>query len=401
MSHKINAYQWQGISSKGQLAKGIIKARSLTLAKVELKSQGVTIQKINKYVWFLSIQKRKVKSAEIALFSRQLALLLASGISIIQAFDIVIQGQKTLPMVFMLETIKETLSSGKTLADALKKFPDCFNELFCNLIAVGEKSGSLIQLLEIIATYKERLECIKKKVKKSLTYPLIITLVALLVTMGLLVFVVPQFEALFNDFGADLPPFTRLIIHLSKMLQMQMPLILTLISIISCSFFYIYKKGVFTPFLHKILLKLIFIGPLLQQAIIARFARTMAIALTAGLPLIETLTIAAKVTDSLLYENAVIHMKEEIANGQPIYKTMGNSKLFPNMAIQMIAIGEESSTLAYMFHQIADFYEEHVNNTVDVLSNLLEPVIMALLGLFIGGIVIALYLPIFKLGAII
>jgi type IV pilus assembly protein PilC len=401
MSHKMTTYHWQGISKRGQLVKGVITARSLALAKVELKSQGIMIQKISKYSWLFSIKKRKIKSSEVVLFSRQLALLLASGISIIRAFDIVIQGQNKLPMVFLLENIKETLSSGKTLADALKKFPDCFNELFCNLIAVGEKSGSLIQILEIITTYKERLERIKNKLKKSLTYPLIITLVASLVTIGLLVFIVPQFETLFNDFGADLPAFTCLIIHLSKILQMHMPLILILLLISSGSFLYLYKKTAFAPFLDNIALRLVFIGPLLQQTIIARFARTISIALTAGLPLIDALTIAAKVTDNIMYENAVIRMKEEIANGQPIHKTMSNTQLFPYMAIQMVAVGEESSTLAYMFNQIADFYEEHVNNKVDVLSNLLEPVIMALLGLLIGGIIIALYLPIFKLGAII
>ena len=289
--------------------------------------------------------------------------------------------------------------NGLTLSEALNKHPAHFNELFCNLVDAGEKSGSLDIMLDKVATYKEKIETIKKKIKKALTYPMAIMVVALLVTTGLLIFVVPQFESLFKGFGADLPAMTQAVVNMSKFFQSYWYLVFGALGGGIYAFIYAKKhSSQFAQNIDKILLKVPVIGPIIEKAAIARFARTLSITFAAGLPLVEALKSVAGATGNIIFSKATDQIREEVSTGQQMNKAMENTKLFPNMVVQMVAIGEESGALEKMLGKVADFFEEDVDNAVDSLSSLLEPVIMVILGVLVGGLVVAMYLPIFKLG---
>ena len=396
-------YQWEGVNGAGQLASGIIPARSIAIAKAALRKQGVTIKKISKKRKPLfDRQNKKIKQGDITIFSRQMATMIQAGIPIIQSFDIVAKGQSNKRMKDLIEDIKKDVESGSTLAESLSKFPVFFNDLFCNLVDAGERSGSLDIMLDKVATYKEKIDTIKKKIKKALSYPMAVLVIAFLVSAGLLTFVVPEFESLFKGFGADLPAFTKAVVTLSKIFQHYWYLIFG--SLFGSVYAFIYARDhspTFAQTIDRVLLKLPIIGPIIEQAAIARFTRTLSITFAAGLPLVEALSAVAGATGNILYAKATIKIQEEISSGQQMHIAMDNTKLFPSMVIQMIAIGEESGTLEQMLSKVADFYEEGVDNAVDSLSSLLEPIIMSILGVLVGGLVIAMYLPIFKLGSVV
>lgn len=397
------SFQWEGVNRSGEKINGIIQAKNIAVAKIELRKQGVITKKIMKHRKPLFDNKnKKIKTLDITVFTRQLATMIQAGIPLIQAFDIVAKGQANQRMVALIELVKKDVETGTTLAEALRKHPAYFNDLFCNLVDAGEKSGSLDVMLAKIATYKEKIETIKKKIKKALTYPTAVMMIAFLVTAGLLIFVIPQFETLFKGFGADLPALTRGVIDLSALFQTYWYVIFGTFAAIIYAF--IHAKNHSPTFAHTLdryLLRMPIIGNILEKAAIARFARTLSITFAAGLPLVEALKSVAGATGNIIFSEATNKIREEISNGQPMQTAMDNTKLFPNMVVQMVAIGEESGTLEQMLSKIADFYEEEVDSAVDALSSLLEPMIMAILGIIVGGLVVAMYLPIFKLGSVV
>lgn len=394
-------FHYIGVNKAGQKVIGDIEARSMALAKVDLRKQGITINKVAlKHNALFNKKNKRITSGDITIFSRQLATMIESGIPLVQSFDIVAKGQSNKRLKDLIEDIKHDVETGLTLAETLQKRSVYFNELFCNLVDAGEKSGSLDIMLNKIATYKEKIETIKKKIKKALTYPMAVIVVAFIVTAGLLIFVVPQFETLFKGFGADLPAMTKAVVHMSKFFQSYWYLILGSLAAMIYSFIYAQKHlPNFAQGIDRALLKFPIVGPIIEKAAIARFARTLSITFAAGLPLVEALKSVAGATGNIIFSKATERIREEVSTGQQMNKAMENTHLFPNMVTQMVAIGEESGALEKMLGKVADFYEEDVDNSVDSLSSLLEPIIMSILGILVGGLVVAMYLPIFKLGS--
>ncbi len=319
-----------------------------------------------------------------------------------QAFEIVGNGNDKPAMQKLILDIKADVEGGTSLHEALGKHPLHFDDLFVNLVEAGEQAGALESLLDKIATYKEKTEALKKKVKKALFYPAAVLAVAVIVTVILLIFVIPQFESLFKGFGADLPAFTQMVINLSRLLQSDGIFVAAVVAGAFWVFFYFKKRSrKMREFLDRASLKFPIIGPILNKSAIARYARTLSTMFAAGVPLVEALESVAGATGNIVYEDAVLRMRDEVATGQRLQRAMESTGLFPNMVIQMIAVGEESGSLDSMSAKVATFYEAEVDNAVDSMSSLLEPLIMAILGVLVGGLVIAMYLPIFKLGSVV
>ena len=395
------AYQWEGMDKKGQRIKGRSVAASEQALRSELRRQGVAPTRIKKQA-ARAKAGGKVQAEDIAVFSRQLATMLAAGIPMVQAFEIVGSGHEKPAMQKLILDVKGDIESGTALHEALGKHPLHFDDLFCNLVHAGEQAGALETLLDKIASYKEKSEAIKKKVKKALFYPAAVLIVALIVTVILLVFVIPQFESLFKGFGADLPAFTKMVINLSKLVQTKGIYLAAVLAAGVWTFFYFHKRSrAMRNFLDRMSLKLPIIGPILNKAAIARYARTLSTMFAAGVPLVEALESVAGATGNSVYENAVLKMRDEVSTGQRLQRSMEACGLFPNMVVQMIAVGEESGSLDAMAGKVATFYEEDVDAAVDSMSSLLEPMIMAILGVLVGSLVIAMYLPIFKLGSVV
>jgi type IV pilus assembly protein PilC len=328
--------------------------------------------------------------------------MLAAGIPLVQGFEIVGAGHEKPSMQKLILDIKSDIEAGTSLHEALAKHPLYFDDLYVNLVEAGEQAGALEGLLDKIASYKEKTEAIKKKVKKALFYPAAVLAVAIIVTIILLIFVIPQFEALFKGFGADLPAFTQMVINLSRFVQNEGFFILAVVIGLFWTFFYFKKRSKkMREFLDRMSLKMPVIGPILNKAAIARFSRTLSTMFAAGVPLVEALESVAGATGNIVYENAVMRMRDEVATGQRLQRAMETTELFPNMVVQMIAVGEESGSLDTMAGKVASFYEAEVDNAVDAMSSLLEPLIMVILGVLVGGLVIAMYLPIFKLGSVV
>lgn len=345
---------------------------------------------------------KPIKSMHLAIFSRQMATLIQAGVPLMQSLMIIARGHTHYQMKSLVECIKKEVESGSTFADALRKNPQYFNELFCNIIAAGEQTGSLNIMLEKVATYKEKIETMKRKMKKASMYPIIVLVVAIVVTTGLLTYVVPEFESLFESFGAELPLLTRVVLALSRSTMQYATFMIGVFGISVYGFFYAKKHS--TMFAYKIdalILKLPIIGRLIQKAAIARFTRTLSITVAAGLPLVDALRIVTGVTGNHVYTKATTAIRQDVSNGYQLHLSLENTRLFSSMVIQMVEIGEESGALVNMLNNIADFYEESIDNALDALSGLLEPLIMAILGIIVGGLVIAMYLPIFKLGAVV
>ena len=395
-------FVWEGTDRKGNKVKGKSMASNEEAVRADLRRQGVVPSRIRKQSQGLFAKSSKITTGDIAIFSRQLATMLTAGIPLVQAFEIVGNGHENPGMQKLILAVKADVEGGSSLAEALAKHPLYFDDLFVNLVESGEQAGALETLLDKIATYKEKTEAIKKKIRKALTYPAAVLVVALVVTLILLIFVIPAFEDLFKGFGADLPAFTRMVIELSEFVRDKGWFLAILAGGAVGAFLYFKKRSrAMRHFLDRMALKVPIIGPIMQKAAIARYARTLSTMFAAGVPLVEALESVAGATGNIVYEEAVLQMKDEVATGQRLQQSMENTDLFPNMVIQMIAVGEESGSLDEMSAKVADFYEEDVDNAVDNLSSLLEPMIMAILGVLVGGLVIAMYLPIFKMGSVI
>ena len=395
-------FLWEGTDRNGKKIKGKSLANDEASVRADLRRQGVVPTRIRKQSKGLFAGRSKITTADIALFSRQLATMLAAGIPLVQSFEIVGNGHENAAMQKLILSVKADVEGGSALAEALAKHPLYFDDLFVNLVEAGEQAGALESLLDKIATYKEKTEAIKKKIKKALTYPAAVLAVAFIVTTILLIFVIPSFEDLFKGFGADLPTFTRMVIDLSAFVRTQGVFLAGGIGIAIGAFLYFQKRSrKFRHYLDRLMLKLPIIGPIIQKAAIARYARTLSTMFAAGVPLVEAMESVAGATGNIVYEEAVLKMRDEVATGQRLQVAMENTDLFPNMVIQMIAVGEESGSLDEMSSKVADFFEDDVDNAVDNLSSLLEPMIMAILGVLVGGLVVAMYLPIFKLGAVV
>jgi type IV pilus assembly protein PilC len=395
------SFNWEGMDRKGQRIKGRAVAQNEQSLKADLRRQGVVATRIRKQSKAFSTGGR-VKAEDIAIFSRQLATMLGAGIPLVQAFEIIGTGHDKPAMQKLVLEIKAEVEGGTSLHEALAKHPLYFDDLFVNLVEAGEQAGALEGLLDKIATYKEKSEAVKKKVKKALFYPAAVLVVAAIVTVILLIFVIPQFEELFKGFGADLPAFTQMVINLSKFVQHNGIYLAVVIAGAIFAFTYFYKRSrKMRQMLDRLSLKLPIIGPILNKAAIARYARTLSTMFAAGVPLVEALESVSGACGNIVYEDAVMRMRDEVATGQRLQRAMENTGLFPNMVVQMIAVGEESGALDTMSGKVATFYEEDVDAAVDSMSSLLEPLIMAILGVLVGGLVIAMYLPIFKLGAVV
>lgn len=395
-------FLWEGTDRRGKKVKGKSMAASESAVRADLRRQGVVPSRIKKQSKGLLSRRAKITTGDIAIFSRQLSTMLSAGIPLVQAFEIVGNGHENAAMQKLILAIKSDVEGGSALAEALSKHPLYFDDLFVNLVEAGEQAGALEALLDKIATYKEKTEAIKKKIKKAVTYPAAVLVVAFIVTAILLIFVIPAFEDLFSGFGADLPAFTRMVIDLSVFVRQQGWILTIMIVAGFFAFFYFKKRSrAMRHFLDRMALKTPILGPILEKAAIARYARTLSTMFSAGVPLVEALESVSGATGNIVYEQGVLRMKDEVATGQRLQQAMENTDLFPNMVIQMIAVGEESGSLDEMSAKVADFYEADVDNAVDNLSSLLEPLIMVILGVLVGGLVVAMYLPIFKMGAVI
>ena len=392
---------WTGTDKRGVRVKGQTRGSNPTLIKADLRKQGITPLKIKKQSSLFSQQKKKkITAKDIAVFFRQLATMMSAGVPLVQAFEIIGRGHDNVSMRNLILKIKSEVESGTSLSETLAKHPVYFDELVVNLVNAGEQAGVLEALLDKIAIYKEKTEYLKSKIKKAMFYPAAVIVVAIIVTAILLIFVVPQFEQLFTSFGADLPAFTRLVVNLSEFMQDWWWLVFggavgTVVGILQAK----KRSRKFSRTFDRVLLKLPIVGTIMHKASIARYARTLSTMFAAGVPLVEALESVAGATGNVVYSDAVLMIRDSVATGQQLQFAMSQTGLFPNMVEQMVAIGEESGALDTMLSKVADFYEQEVDDAVDALSSLLEPLIMSILGILIGGLVVAMYLPIFKLGA--
>ncbi|MEN8128856.1 MAG: type II secretion system F family protein [Pseudomonadota bacterium] len=396
------SFVWEGKNKKGGRVKGESQASSEIVLKADLRRQGINPLKVKKKPKPLLGGNKKITAKDISIFARQLSTMMNAGVPLVQSFEIIGRGHENIGMQDLILEVKSDVESGTNLADALGKHPLHFDDLFCNLVRAGEHSGALDTLLEKIATYKEKTEAIKAKVKKALFYPTAVMVVAFIVTAILLIFVVPQFQDLFAGFGADLPAFTLFVIGISDIFQKWWWAIFGGIGLSIYAFSQAKRRS---PTVQRtidiVALKIPVVGPILRKSAIARFARTLSTMFSAGVPLVEAMDSVAGATGNALYKEATLRMKDATSTGTQLQQTMRETALFPNMVVQMVAIGEESGSLDEMLGKVADFFEEEVDNLVDGLSSLLEPLIMAVLGVVVGGLVVAMYLPIFKLGSVV
>lgn len=398
---KTQVFVYKGTDKKGNKIEGEAEGLNPDLVKAKLRQQGINVASIRKKPKpLLGGGGGKITAADIAIFARQLATMMSSGVPLVQSFEIVANGHDNPAMQKLLTAVKTDIEAGFGLAPSLAKHPEQFDDLFVSLVEAGEASGTLETLLDKVATYKEKTEGIKKKVKKALTYPIAVTVVAFVVTAILLVFVVPQFESMFQSFGADLPAFTQMVVNMSRWMQGNWYILVGLI--IGAIYGFIEAKKRFPAigiYLDKLSLKAPVVGQITEKSIIARFARTLSTMFAAGVPLVEALESVAGATNNYVYTTAILTMRDEIATGDQLNVAMQRTNLFPNMVNQMVSIGEESGSIDSMLSKVADFYEEEVDNLVDSLSSLMEPVIMAVLGVLVGGLIVAMYLPIFKMAS--
>jgi len=395
-------FTWEATDRKGAKIKGSTIGPTEASIKAQLRKQGLNPIKVAKKRSFGFGGKGKIEAQDIAIFSRQMATMMTAGVPLVQSLEIVGRGHEKPAMSDMIMGIKANIEAGNTFAESLGKYPLQFDDLFVNLVNAGEKSGALETLLDKIATYKEKTEAIKKKVKKALTYPAAVVVVAVIVTAVLLIFVVPQFEDLFKGFGADLPAFTQMVVNLSRSLKSNgIPIGLGIV-VSFVAFIEAHKRSLkLREFMDKLMLRLPVIGDILYKSAVARFARTLATMFAAGVPLVDALESVAGAAGNIVFYKAILRIKEGVSTGQQLQLCMAQTGMFPPMAVQMIAIGEESGSLDAMASKVADFYESEVDALVDALSSLLEPMIMAILGVLVGGLVVAMYLPIFKMGQVV
>ena len=396
---KLTVYEWVALDKRGKRMKGDMPAKNASLVKAELRRQGMNPQTVRERAKPLfGAAGSSVKPRDVAVFSRQIATMMKSGVPLVQSFDIIADGQKNPRFKNMLLDVKQGLEGGQALHEALGRYPVQFDELYRNLVQAGEASGVLDTVLDTVATYKERTEALKKKIKKALFYPIMVVSVAFLVSMIMLLFVVPVFAQTFKDAGAALPAPTQVVISASEFMKSWWWLVLLIIIGSVTGLVAGKRRSVkFAHFLDRVTLKLPVFGKIMRESAIARFARTLGVTFHAGVPLVEALDSVSGATGSIVYGDAVKQIRDDVSVGHQLQLAMRQTGLFPNMVVQMTAIGEESGALDNMLFKVAEFYEEEVENAVDTLSTLLEPMIMVILGVVVGGMVISLYLPIFKL----
>jgi len=398
---KIHLFHWEGTNARREKLKGELDAEDINQIRAKLREQGITPKRIRKKSNFSLSLGDKVTARDVTLFARQLATMIKAGVPVVQALTITIEGQTKKKMRDLLIDLRDQVSAGTPVGQALRRHPKVFDDLFCSLVEAGEASGALEDMLERVAVYKERMESLKNKIKKALYYPVFVLIIGFVVAGILLVKVVPEFERMFAGFGAELPAFTQLVVNMSRFMQEWWWLVFGgLLGSIYLVLFMRQRSEVFAYRLSKLLLRLPIVGELLHKSAVARFSRTLATSFAAGVPLVDALDSAGSSTGNLVYRDSVARMKEDVATGQQLNFSMRQAKLFPTMVNQMVAIGEESGALDTMLMKVADFFEEEVNTMVDSMTSLLEPLVIAVLGIIVGGLVIAMYLPIFQMGDI-
>ncbi|MBB6367822.1 type IV pilus assembly protein PilC [Xanthomonas sacchari] len=396
-------FVWEGTDKRGVKMKGEQVAKNANLLRAELRRQGITPSVVKpKPKPLFGAAGKKISPKDIAFFSRQMATMMKSGVPIVGSLEIIASGHKNPRMKKMVDQIRTDIEGGSSLYEAISKHPVQFDELYRNLVKAGEGAGVLETVLETVATYKENIEALKGKIKKALFYPAMVMAVALIVTSILLVWVVPQFEDVFKGFGAELPAFTQMIVAASRfMVAYWWMLLLLLIGTIG-GFIFAYKRSpAMQHGMDRLVLKVPIIGQIMHNSSVARFSRTLAVTFRAGVPLVEALDIVAGATGNSVYETAVLRMRDDVSVGYPVNMAMKQTNLFPHMVIQMTAIGEEAGALDAMLFKVAEYFEQEVNNAVDALSSLIEPLIMVFIGTIVGGMVIGMYLPIFKLASVV
>jgi type IV pilus assembly protein PilC len=395
---KQTTYIWEGKDKKGKVIKGEMRAAGDSFVSATLRRQGITVTKVKKQSAFAS--KGKITDKDITLFTRQLATMMKAGVPLLQAFDIVGKGHSNPAVAKLLGDIKADVETGSSLSTSFRKYPLYFDSLFCNLVGAGEQAGILDTLLDRLATYKEKIMAIKGKIKSALVYPISILVVAFVITAIIMIFVIPAFKTLFSGFGADLPGPTLFVMAISDFFVSYWWAIFGSIGGGLWFFFYTWKRSEkLQGTMDRLMLKLPIIGEIIKKATIARFSRTLSTMFSAGVPLVEALDSVAGASGNRVYYDATKRIQSEISTGTSLTVAMQNAQVFPNMVLQMTAIGEESGALDSMLSKVADFYEGEVDDAVDAMSSLMEPVIMVVLGTLIGGLVIAMYMPIFKMGA--
>ncbi|MDY0917784.1 type II secretion system F family protein [Pseudomonas viridiflava] len=399
---KVSVFTWEGVDKKGGKISGELSGQNPALIKAQLRKQGINPTKVRKKTVSIFGRGKKIKPLDIAFFSRQMATMMKAGVPLLQSFDIISEGSENPNMRSLVDSLKQEVSAGNSFATALRQKPEHFDDLFCNLVDAGEQAGALESLLDRVATYKEKTEKLKAKIKKAMTYPAAVLVVAIIVSGILLIKVVPQFQSVFASFGAELPAFTLMVIGLSEIVQTWWLAILGLFIAGIFLFKRSYKQSQkFRDSIDRFLLKIPIIGPLIFKSSVARYARTLATTFAAGVPLVEALDSVAGATGNVVFRNAVMKIKQDVSTGMQLNFSMRSTGVFPSLAIQMTAIGEESGALDSMLDKVATYYEDEVDNMVDSLTSLMEPMIMAVLGVIVGGLVIAMYLPIFKLGNVV
>ena len=401
-AQKLESYVWEGKDRKGNKTKGELTGSNLALVKAQLRKQGIIPEKVKKKPKPLFGGSKKITPFDIAMLTRQLATMMKAGVPLVQSFDIVADGLENKGLQELVMSIRNDISSGTGFASALRKHPKHFDDLYCNLVDSGEKAGALEQMLDRIATYLEKTELLKKKVKKAMTYPIAVIVVAIVVTAILLVKVVPQFESLFQGFGADLPVFTQMVVNMSEWLQKWW--FVVLIGIVGTIFLFKESKRrsqKFSDIVDKYVLKLPVVGEILDKSAVAKFGRVLSTTFAAGVPLVDALDSVAGATGNAVYRDAIMRIKNDVSSGTQLQATMRQQDIFPVMAVQLTAIGEESGNLDEMLRKGAEHYEAVVDDMVDNLTALMEPMIMAVLGVLVGGLIVAMYLPIFQMGQVV
>ncbi|MFC2973907.1 type II secretion system F family protein [Azotobacter bryophylli] len=399
---KTSVFTWEGTDKRGAKVKGELSGVNPALVKAQLRKQGINPLKVRKKAVSLLGQGKKIKPLDIALFTRQMATMMKAGVPLLQAFDIIGEGLDNQNMRKLVDEVKQEVAAGNSFASALRKKPQYFDDLYCNLVESGEQSGALETLLDRVATYKEKTEALKAKIKKAMNYPIAVIVVAIIVSSILLIKVVPQFQSVFANFGAELPAFTRMVVSLSETLQKSWFYVLLCMFAASFALKEAHKRSEkFRDWVDRTILKLPIIGDILYKSAVARFARTLATTFAAGVPLVDALDSVSGATGNVVFRNATDKVKADVSTGMQLNFSMRTTGTFPTMAIQMTAIGEESGSLDEMLDKVASFYEAEVDNMVDGLTSLMEPLIMAVLGVLVGGLIIAMYLPIFQLGAVV
>jgi type IV pilus assembly protein PilC len=395
-------FVYNGSNRRGQAVKGEISAMSIVEAKNQLRRQGISAKKVKKLAKPLFGGGEKIKPVDIALLSRQIATMLSAGVSLIQTIEMIASGHANKKMRTLLGEIGASVSAGNPLSATLRKYPDYFDDLYCDLVETGEQSGALETIYDRIAIYKEKSEALKSKIKKAMFYPIAVVVVAFIVTTILLIFVVPQFEEIFSSFGAELPAFTQFVLGISRGMQDYGLIIAGVVFAAGTLFARAHKKSLkLRDSVDKKILKIPVIGEILKKASVARFTRTLATTFAAGVPLMGALDSAAGAAGNAVFRDAILFVKKEVSAGIPMNVGMRSTAVFPEMVVQMIAIGEEAGAVDEMLSKVATIYEAEVDDMVDGLTSLLEPMIMAVLGVVIGGLIVAMYLPIFEMGNVV